>query len=153
MMNFLSKMEPWSSCNGCCNKLIWAKIWSNKIWLGIFWLIQNRWRIRISCNYKSFFKLHILPPQISWEFFSPLGYFSREEFKFWHLNSIWKTNSVGPTCQRHRGQCQACLSGLVYHVAPFRHGYRKGGRACGLNAAAVVSRPGTASSHRSLKPV
>jgi hypothetical protein len=57
------------------------------------------WRIRRSCNYKSCSKLHILSPQIFWEFFSHLAIFPLL-IQCWRFNFIWKLYGSGPTCQR-----------------------------------------------------
>jgi hypothetical protein len=64
-------------------------------WLGILLIIQNPRRIRRNYNYKSCSKLHVLSPQIFWEFCSPCSYFPQGEFSFRHLNSI--VNYLGAT--------------------------------------------------------
>jgi hypothetical protein len=64
-----------------CNEPIWTQNWTNLVWLVIFQIIQNPWRIRRSCNYKSCSKLHILSPQIFWEFSHSLAI-----FPWWNLS-------------------------------------------------------------------
>jgi hypothetical protein len=88
MDHSLSKLELWSIWKKSSNQPLWCTNQSKHISLRIFWLFQNPCRIRRNCEYKSCSKLHLLSPQIFWEFFSPRRYFSRGEFSFWHLNSI-----------------------------------------------------------------
>jgi hypothetical protein len=69
-------------------------------------MIQNPWRIRRSCNYKSCYKLHLLYPQIFCKRFSPRSYFSQGEFSFRRLNSIGNYLGAAPPmrdCLFHPG--------------------------------------------------
>jgi hypothetical protein len=99
MDHSLPQVELWSIWKKSCNQPIWAQNWTNSVWLEIFRIIQNPWRIRRSCNYKSCSKLHLLSLQNFWQFFSPLSYFSRGEFSFRRLKFNWKLNRSGSTCQ------------------------------------------------------
>jgi hypothetical protein len=110
MDHSLSKVEAWLISKQSCNQPIWAKIGTNSVWLGILQIIQNPWRIRGSCNYKSCSKFH-LPPRIFLEFFSSPRYFFQAMVLFWALyksrNSFqWgplvtqlHSFTPGPTCQ------------------------------------------------------
>jgi hypothetical protein len=71
----LPHVELWSIWKKSCNQPIWAQNRTNSVWLGIFQLNQNPWRIRRSCNYKSCSKLHPLSPQFSRIFSHPLAIF------------------------------------------------------------------------------
>jgi hypothetical protein len=114
---------------------------SNQSWLGIFWLFQNIWRIRRSCNYKSYSKLHLLSRQIFWDFFATPSYFSRR-IQFWVfifiLEKIWQRAHLsvavfpppGPACRRplatwwHASLQPAPLTGLkpwARHAAVLPH--------------------------------
>jgi hypothetical protein len=94
-----------------CNEPIWTQNWTNLVWLVIFQIIQNPWRIRRSCNYKSCSKLHILSPQIFWEFSHSLAIF------------LWWNSSFGVYFAFGNNRSQAHLSladssvGPTYRVA------------------------------------
>jgi hypothetical protein len=92
----LPQLELWSIWKMSCNEPIWAQNWTNLVCLGIFQIIQNPRRIRRSCNYKSCSKLHLLSPQIFFEFFSPRSYFSWGKFSFQCLNSIGNYLGAAP---------------------------------------------------------
>jgi hypothetical protein len=74
MDHSLPQVELWSISKMSCNQPIWAQNWINSVWLEIFRIIKNPWRIRVSCNYKSCSKLHLLPERIFLEFFSTSSY-------------------------------------------------------------------------------
>jgi hypothetical protein len=131
MNHSLPQVDIWSIWKRSCNQPIWAQNWTNSVWHEIFRIIQNPWRIRRSCNYKSFFKLHLLSPQIFWEFFSPLRYFPMDNsistVIFELENQIQRL-----TCQWCEGRRQAHLSAPFSQLAATHH--------CGILRARVKSR-------------
>jgi hypothetical protein len=74
---------------------------SNQLWLRIFGIIQNPWRIGRSVNNKSCSKLEFLTPWIFPDFSSLPGYFSRASDQFWSLLKFWNRWRVGPCGQWH----------------------------------------------------
>jgi hypothetical protein len=115
MVDFLSKLEPWSNCNGSCNKLIWAQFWINSVWFGILWIIQNPWWFRRHCNTKKCYKLDFLPPQYFPDFYSFCRYFSCALNPF----SGCKLNPLPLTCGAYLSATfSSCMGPLVGAFLP-----------------------------------
>jgi hypothetical protein len=110
MDHSLPQVELWSIWKKSCNQSIWAQNYTNSVWLGIFWIIQNPWRIRRRCNYKSCFKLHLLYPQFSGNFSHPLAIFP---------GIIWFRQLF--SCQWRWGRRRTHLSAPSSHLAATHH--------------------------------
>jgi hypothetical protein len=75
MDHSLTQVELWSIWKKSCNQHVWAQNCTNSVWLGIFRLPQNPWRIRRSCNYKSFPNYTFFLHKFSGNFSHPLTIF------------------------------------------------------------------------------
>jgi hypothetical protein len=110
MDHSLPQVELWSIWKKSCNQHVWAQNCTNSVWLGIFRLPQNPWRIRRSCNYKSFPNYTFFLYKFSENFSHPLTIFPRVQFNYSSYFRVGKQlqrdqpvsdteADIRPTCQ------------------------------------------------------
>jgi hypothetical protein len=120
MIHSLPQVELWSIRKKSCNQPICAQNCTNSVWHGIFQIIQNPWRIRRSCNYKSCSKLLYFSTYFLGICLTTLLFFPWI-IRFRHLFSSRKTIAMWPTCQWRWGRYWAHLSAPCSHQAATRH--------------------------------